>query len=48
MLSVSAKLRKKLGKEIGDLVTVYLSERLTWLATRHGFGHRGTAGKVAG
>lgn len=29
MLSVSAKLRKKLGKEIGDTVTVQLSERLT-------------------
>ena len=29
MLSISAKLRKKLGKEIGDIVTVHLSERLT-------------------
>jgi hypothetical protein len=28
MLSVSAKLRKRLGKEIGDTVTVRLSERL--------------------
>ncbi|WP_411700522.1 DUF1905 domain-containing protein [Conyzicola sp.] len=29
MLSISAKLRKKLGKNIGDSVTVRLSERLT-------------------
>ncbi|AWB86224.1 DUF1905 domain-containing protein [Mycetocola zhujimingii] len=29
MLSVSAKLRKKLGKELRDQVTVHLSERLT-------------------
>lgn len=29
MLSISAKLRKKLGKEIGDLVLVHLSERLS-------------------
>ena len=29
MLSISAKLRKKLGKEIGDLVTVRVFERLT-------------------
>ncbi len=29
MLSISAKLRKKLGKDIGDSVTVQLSERLT-------------------
>lgn len=29
MLSVSAKLRKKLGKDVGDQVTVELSERLT-------------------
>ncbi|GHD52905.1 DUF1905 domain-containing protein [Mycetocola manganoxydans] len=29
MLSISAKLRKKLGKEIGDNVTVHLSERLS-------------------
>jgi hypothetical protein len=29
MISISAKLRKKLGKEIGDLVTVRLTERLT-------------------
>ena len=29
MLSISAKLRNKLGKEIGDEVTVHLSERLT-------------------
>ncbi|WP_150307459.1 DUF1905 domain-containing protein [Planctomonas psychrotolerans] len=28
MLSVSAKLRKKLGKELGDPVTVHLMERL--------------------
>lgn len=28
MLSISAKLRKKLGKEIGDDVTVHLTERL--------------------
>lgn len=29
MLSISAKLRTKLGKEVGDDVTVQLSERLT-------------------
>ncbi|WP_394250407.1 DUF1905 domain-containing protein [Arthrobacter pityocampae] len=29
MLSISAKLRKKLGKEMGDAVTVHLTERLT-------------------
>ncbi len=29
MLSISAKLRKKLGKNLGDNVTVLLSERLT-------------------
>ena len=29
MLSISAKLRKRLGKEVGDEVTVHLSERLT-------------------
>lgn len=29
MLSVSAKLRKKLGKDIGDDVAVHLTERLT-------------------
>jgi len=29
MLSISAKLRKKLGKEVGDDVLVLLSERLT-------------------
>jgi hypothetical protein len=29
MFSISAKLRKKLGKEIGDEVTMHLSERLT-------------------
>ena len=29
MLSISAKLRKKLGKEVGDDVLVHLSERLT-------------------
>ena len=29
MLSISAKLRKKLGKDLGDTVTVHLSERLT-------------------
>ncbi|MCU1447501.1 DUF1905 domain-containing protein [Cryobacterium sp.] len=29
MISISAKLRKKLGKEIGDAVTVRLTERLT-------------------
>lgn len=29
MLSISAKLRKKLGKDLGDTVTVLLSERLT-------------------
>jgi len=29
MLSISAKLRKKLGKDIGDPVTVRISERLT-------------------
>jgi hypothetical protein len=27
MLSISSKLRKKLGKEIGDVVVVHLSER---------------------
>ncbi|WP_434994181.1 DUF1905 domain-containing protein [Arthrobacter sp. Ld5] len=29
MLSISAKLREKLGKELGDAVTVHLTERLT-------------------
>lgn len=29
MLSISAKLRKKLGKELGDPVSVHLAERLT-------------------
>ena len=29
MLSISAKLRKKLGKDLGDDVTVHLAERLT-------------------
>ncbi len=29
MLSISAKLRKKLGKGVGDVVTVHLSERLS-------------------
>ena len=29
MLSISAKLRKTLGKELGDNVTVHLTERLT-------------------
>lgn len=29
MLSISAKLRKQLGKDIGDHVTVQLHERLT-------------------
>ncbi|KQQ04246.1 hypothetical protein ASG06_10125 [Rathayibacter sp. Leaf185] len=29
MLSISAKLRRKLGKELGDAVTVHLSERVT-------------------
>lgn len=29
MLSISAKLRKKLGKDVGDDVTVHLTERLT-------------------
>ncbi len=29
MLSISAKLRKKLGKEVGDVVAVHLSERLS-------------------
>ncbi|QHC60754.1 DUF1905 domain-containing protein [Rathayibacter sp. VKM Ac-2760] len=29
MLSISAKLRKTLGKDLGDLVTVHLAERLT-------------------
>ncbi|KGJ71883.1 hypothetical protein GY21_19195 [Cryobacterium roopkundense] len=29
MLSINAKLRKRLGKEVGDEVTVHLSERLT-------------------
>ena len=29
MLSISAKLRKQLGKEIGDPVTVHLQRRLT-------------------
>ncbi|MFF2623998.1 DUF1905 domain-containing protein [Oerskovia jenensis] len=29
MLSISAKLRKKLGKDVGDSVLVHLSERLT-------------------
>ncbi|MGG7463325.1 DUF1905 domain-containing protein [Plantibacter sp. YIM 135347] len=27
MLSISAKLRKKLGKDVGDTVTVHLTER---------------------
>lgn len=29
MLSISAKLRKKLGKDLGDHVTVHLTQRLT-------------------
>ncbi len=29
MLSISAKLRKKLGKDLGDDVTVHITERLT-------------------
>ncbi|MCO5219651.1 MAG: DUF1905 domain-containing protein [Thermomicrobiales bacterium] len=29
MLSISAKLRKQLGQEIGDTVTVHLTRRLT-------------------
>ena len=29
MLSISAKLRKKLGKDLGDSVVVHLTERLT-------------------
>lgn len=29
MVSISAKLRKKLGKDLGDPVTVRLTERLT-------------------
>lgn len=29
MLSISAKLRKKLGKDLGDEVTVHLTERVT-------------------
>lgn len=29
MLSISAKLRKKLGRDLGDTVTVHLTERLT-------------------
>ncbi|WP_312179526.1 DUF1905 domain-containing protein [Arthrobacter sp.] len=29
MLSISAKLRKKIGKDIGDNVTIHLSERLS-------------------
>lgn len=29
MLSISAALRKKLGKDVGDQVTVHLGERLT-------------------
>ena len=29
MFSISTKLRKKLGKEIGDVVTVHITERLT-------------------
>ncbi|MGV8966285.1 MAG: DUF1905 domain-containing protein [Cellulomonas sp.] len=29
MLSVSAKLRKRLGKDIGDEVTVHITERLS-------------------
>ncbi len=29
MLSISAKLRKRLGKDVGDTVSVHLSERLT-------------------
>ncbi|MGV0110853.1 DUF1905 domain-containing protein [Arthrobacter sp. CP30] len=28
MLSISVKLRRKLGKELGDTVTVHLTERL--------------------
>lgn len=29
MISISAKLRKKLGKDTGDIVDVHVSERLT-------------------
>ncbi|MCU1422585.1 MAG: hypothetical protein JWN36_2236 [Microbacteriaceae bacterium] len=29
MLSISAKLRKKLGKDVGDTVVVHLAERLS-------------------
>jgi hypothetical protein len=29
MLSLNAKLRKKLGKDIGDVVTVHLEQRLS-------------------
>jgi hypothetical protein len=29
MLSISAKLRKRLGKEIGDAVDVHLTRRLS-------------------
>ena len=29
MLSISAKLRKQLGKEVGDAVTIHLQRRLT-------------------
>lgn len=29
MLSIGAKLRKQLGKEIGDTVTVHLNRRLS-------------------
>ncbi|PPF21697.1 DUF1905 domain-containing protein [Rathayibacter sp. AY1A7] len=29
MLSISAKLRKTIGKDLGDIVTVHLTERLS-------------------
>lgn len=29
MLSISAKLRKTIGKDLGDVVTVHLTERLS-------------------